>query len=114
MATRLIRRVRQSPHLSDEQVWLFFSQFQLDVETGRGLTTGQGVDPMVMLQWSDDSGHTWSHELWVSAGEQGDYARRAMWRRLGKSRQRTWRIVVTDPVAWHLLDAYVEVVKGSA
>jgi hypothetical protein len=34
VGTRTIRRMRQSPHLSDEQVTLFFAQFQLDFEAG--------------------------------------------------------------------------------
>jgi hypothetical protein len=71
------------------------------------------MDPQVMLQWSDDSGHTWSQEHWVTAGRNGEYGLRAIWRRLGKARQRTWRVAVTDPIAWHLLDAYVQVLKGS-
>jgi hypothetical protein len=121
---RLIRRMRQSPHLSDEQVWLFFSQFQLDLEAGLGAVTGRvdphgnpgldGVEPQVMLQWSNDSGHTWSDETWTSAGRLGAYKFRAIWRRLGRGRQRVWRIVVTDPIAWRLLDAFVHVEKGTS
>ena len=109
---RLIRRLRQSPHLTDEQTWLFFSSFQLDLETGRGATTGQGRDPQIMLQWSNDGGHTWSDEAWVSAGLQGQYTWRALWGRLGKSRDRAWRITMTDPVCWHVLDAMVDVTRG--
>lgn len=111
---RAIRRLRQSPHLSDEQTWLFISSFQLDLETGRGVTTGQGIDPQIMCQWSDDGGHTWSEESWVSAGVQGAYQWRAIWRRLGKSRDRVWRVVVSDPVPWRFLDAYISVEKGTA
>lgn len=111
---RPIRRQRQSPHLSDEQMWLYVSSFQLDLETGRGLSVGQGVDPQVMLQWSDDGGHTWSEEHWYSAGLQGAYRWRALWRRLGKSRDRVWRVTMSDPVPWRLLDAYVNVEKGTS
>lgn len=109
-----VRRLRQTAHLSDEQVWLFFSKFQLDVQAGGGLNDGQGADPQVMLSWSDDGGHTWSAEHWVSAGKQGEYRRRAIWRRLGRSRDRVWRIVVSDPVAWRILAAYVDVTKGTS
>lgn len=109
-----VRRLRQTAHLSDEQVWLFFSKFQLDCETGVGLNSGQGSDPQVMLSWSDDGGHTWSEEQWMSAGKIGEYKRRVIWRRLGRSRDRVWRIVVSDPVAWRLLTAYIDVTKGSS
>jgi hypothetical protein len=114
--------MRQSPHLTDEQISLFFHQFQLDLEVGLGAAAGrqtpygaagtESVDPQVMLQWSNDSGHTWSAEHWVSAGRLGRFKHRAIWRRLGRGRNRVWRVVVTDAIAWHLLDAYVQVEKG--
>ena len=74
---------------------------QLDLETGVGLNLGQGSDPQVMLRWSDDGGHTWSNEHWVSIGKIGEYYRRAIWRRLGmtlKIRDRVYEISGTDPV----------------
>ena len=111
---RVIRRLRQSPHLSDEQQWLHYSRLQLDLEAGMGLTTGQGVDPQIMLQWSDDGGRTWSREHWVSAGPMGQYRFRAIWRRLGRSRNRVWRIVQSDPtkVAW--IDAFMQLDRGTS
>jgi hypothetical protein len=111
---RLIRRLRQSPHLSTEQVLLFIDYFQLDVEAGIGLSEGQGVDPQIMLQWSDDGGHTWSNEHWTSAGRQGQYQRRALWRRLGRTRDRVWRVVVSDPCRWVFLDAFMGVKRGTS
>lgn len=74
---------------------------QLDLETGVGLISGQGSNPQVMLRWSDDGGHTWSNEHWVSIGKIGEYYRRAIWRRLGmtmKLRDRVYEISGTDPV----------------
>ena len=74
---------------------------QLDLETGVGLNLGQGSDPQVMLRWSDDGGHTWSSEHWVSIGKIGEYYRRAIWRRLGmtmKIRDRVYEVSGTDPV----------------
>lgn len=74
---------------------------QLDMETGTGLNIGQGSDPQVMLRWSDDGGHTWSNEHWVSMGKIGEYYRRAIWRRLGmtmKLRDRVYEVSGADPV----------------
>ena len=59
-----------------------------------------GYDPQVMLRWSDDGGHTWSNEFWISMGKIGEYGRRAIWRRLGmttKLRDRIYEISGTDP-----------------
>ena len=74
---------------------------QLDCEAGVGLASGQGSDPQVMLRWSDDGGHTWSNEHWISIGGIGEFGRDTIWRRLGmtvKLRDRVYEISGTDPV----------------
>lgn len=81
---------------------------QLDCESGVGLNLGQGSDPQVMLRWSDDGGHTWSNEHWVSIGKIGEYYRRAIWRRLGmtlKLRDRVYEVSGTDPVKIAIMSA---------
>lgn len=82
---------------------------QLDCESGVGLDgTGQGVDPQVMLRWSDDGGHTWSNEHWKSMGRIGKTGTRVIWRRLGmttKLRDRVYEISGTDPVSVTIMGA---------
>lgn len=82
---------------------------QLDCESGVGLDgVGQGVDPQVMLRWSDDGGHTWSNEHWKSMGRIGQTGRRVIWRRLGmttKLRDRVYEISGTDPVSVTIMGA---------
>lgn len=81
---------------------------QVDLETGVGLNLGQGSDPQVMLRWSDDGGHTWSNEHWVSIGKIGEFYRRAIWRRLGmtmKLRDRVYELSGTDPVKIAIIGA---------
>lgn len=85
---------------------------QLDMQSGTGLNDGQGSDPQVMLRWSDDGGHTWSNEYWVSSGKIGEYGRRAIWRRLGmtlKLRDRVYEVSGTDPVKIALLGAELSI-----
>ena len=81
---------------------------QLDMETGVGINIGQGSDPQIMLRWSDDGGHTWSNEHWVSVGKIGEFYRRAIWRRLGmtlKIRDRVYEVSMTDPVKTAIMGA---------
>ena len=88
---------------------------QLDCETGVGLVSGQGSDPQVMLRWSDDGGHTWSNEHWVSIGKIGEFYRRAIWRRLGmtmKIRDRVYEVSGTDPVKIAIVGAEL-IVSGT-
>ena len=68
----------------------------------------RGIDPQVMLRWSDDGGHTWSNEHWKSIGKQGEYGHRVIWRRLGmtdKLRDRVYEISGTDPVRITIMGA---------
>ena len=67
-----------------------------------------GYTPQVMLRWSDDGGHTWSNEHWVSMGRIGEYGTRAIWRRLGmtmKLRDRVYEVSGTDPVKIDIVGA---------
>ena len=110
----LIRRQRVVPHLLEEDYWFFYHTAQLDLETGSTeLMEGQGSEPQVMLDWSDDGGYTWSNEHWRPVGKQGEYASRVLWRRLGRSRDRIFRITVSDPIKWALIDMYLKARKGS-
>ena len=111
---RVIRRLRRSPHIADEQIRIRHEAFQLDIEAGMGLTTGQGSDPQLMLRWSDDGGHTWSNEYWVSAGPKGQYRRRARWTRLGQAQDRVYEVVIADPVKVAWLDAFLTLTKGTS
>lgn len=111
-----IPRIRTCPHLSDSDYrWQIYDELRVDMRTGVGLNgTAQGSDPKVMLQWSTDGGYTWSNEYWVSMGRLGDRRARAVWRRLGRSRDRVFRVTVTDPVAVAFIGASVRVRVGSS
>lgn len=108
-----IRRMRRAPHLTQERLRTFYNSLELDMETGVGLATGQGSDPTVMLRWSDDGGRMWGNEHWTSAGAQGKYKTRVRWNRLGSSRDRVFEVVVSDPVAWRIVDCYVNASVGT-
>lgn len=104
-----IRSIRRSQHQHSQGARLFWAQLQVDMESGVGLVSGQGSDPQMMLRWSDDGGRTWSSEHWRSMGKIGEYRTRALWRRLGQSRDRVYELVLTDPVKRVILDAWADV-----
>lgn len=108
-----LTRQRIAPHISNDMNQVFFSRFQLDIESGVGLDgIGQGTDPQAILQWSNDGGHTWSEEAWASFGAIGHTKKRAEWRRLGRSRDRVFKLTITDPVKVILLGAELELEGG--
>lgn len=59
-------------------------------------TSHTDSNPQVMLSWSDDDGVTWSDTRWRGLGKRGQYKYRTFWTRLGASRNRAYRIRVTD------------------
>jgi len=74
-----------------------------------------GVNPQIMLRWSDDGGHTWSNEHWSQVGKIGGYSQRVFWRRLGmtlKLRDRVYEISATDPVKTVIMGAEL-IVSGT-
>lgn len=73
-----------------------------------------GADPQVMLRVSNDGGKTWITEQWRSAGKTGEYLRRVRWNRLGVARRRVFEVIVSDPIAWKLTGAYVEVTRDGS
>lgn len=92
-----ISRQIVSRHIIGED-YVPISQLWLDMEEGVGLVSGQGSDPQVSLEVSEDRGHTWSNEIWRSFGKIGDFKNRAQWNRLGSAMSWTFRVKVTDPV----------------
>lgn len=108
-----MQRIASSPHMHADRQDMFFHSFELDCESGVGLTTGQGSDPQVSLEWSNDGGRTWSNEYWMPLGKIGKYTTRVIWRRLGTGKQRAWRVKVADPVKFNVIEAHVEAEKSA-
>ncbi|MES2355610.1 MAG: packaged DNA stabilization protein [Pseudomonadota bacterium] len=109
-----IVRMRSSPHMTQDLMRMFHSRFQLDMEVGVGLATGQGSAPQAILQWSDDGGHTWSNEHWAGAGRIGETKNRSIWRRLGSTRDRVYRVTITDPIKVVLIGAEIDFEQGAS
>ena len=78
-----------------------------------GTTSGQGVDPLISLRYSDDGGKTWSDARTRELGALGEYDTRVRWDMCGSGRDRVWEVSVSDPVAVRIMDAFVGVTKGN-
>lgn len=114
----LIPRIRTAPHLSDPDYrWQVFDALQVDMQTGVGLSVAPGTsgnNPQAVLQWSTDGGYSWSNELWASIGKIGERRTRVRWRRLGRSRDRVFRVTVTEPVTVAFVGASTIVRTGAS
>ena len=108
-----IVRERRAPHLSKDQARIAHRRLQIEFETGLGpqppLLDGNNNPraPQASLSWSDDGGHVWSDEYMRGCGQAGQYRNRVIWRRLGNPRDRVYRLRVSDPIPWRIVNAYL-------
>lgn len=97
-----IWRVRAAPHLNQSQLWHFYDQLQLDFGPYPPASSAT-----FYLEISDDGGQTFNSPITVVIGSGGTSPTRAVWRRLGHSRNRVFRISTSDAVAQAWVDAYL-------
>ncbi len=76
--------VRYTPHLSDEELWTFYARFRLAMQAG--------IYPT--LSWSDDLQKTFHTEKRAANRLMGGATQWSIWKRLGKARDRVWRVSV--------------------
>lgn len=62
------------------------------------LTEGELRPPALFIRVSKDNGKTWGPEKWRDFGSLGDYDARLIWRALGRARQFTVEVTITDAV----------------
>lgn len=88
---------------------MFVPRFELMLEPGLGLVTGQGGNPLVMLRTTTNM-KTWSNQRTCSAGSMGNYNARTFWLQNGSSTM-LWapRLTFSDPIPWRVLGAEVDV-----
>jgi hypothetical protein len=110
----IIMRVRDTTEAAETQKYLYYNELIVNMEVGVGLVLGQGNDPQLMVQWSNDYGHTWGNFHYASIGKIGQYGARAKFNRLGRGRNRVWRLTMSDPVKFVVLGATLEVETGTS
>lgn len=108
-----IQTLLVAPPIHSDRKRIFHSLFELDMEAGVGIASGQGSDPQVMLDWSNDGGRTYTPlQKWTTLGAIGEFQTRIRWLRLGQSRQRVYRVTITDPVKRVIIAAHAELSVG--
>jgi hypothetical protein len=101
-------------HVFDGHRKIGIDTFQLDIETGVGLATGQGSDPEVMLRISRDGGRTFGIERKRTIGQRGQYKKRVFWKKCGRGRDFVFEVAGSDPVKTAILGAGIKVRQGSS
>ena len=109
-----IERVRISPHIGRMMMNVIHNRVELDFQAGAGTNTGQGSNPQMMMQYSDDGGSTWSTERWQSMGRIGQTFQRLRWDQCGMARNRVYKFRLTDPVWVPIVGAQIGITVGTA
>lgn len=95
-----------TPPIHGKNKRVFQQELVLDLDAGRALSTGQGSDPQVMVDISDDGGQTWTGpQLWGSAGQIGEHTKQLYWHNLGSFYKRAFRFTFSDPIRWTIIAA---------
>lgn len=106
-----IERTRICQYIHKDHKPISVNELVLDMETGTTtLQEGQGYDPVVMMRYSIDGGHTWSNELQATMGKIGEYHWECHWDQLGDcGYQVIYEFRITDPVPVTILGAYADI-----
>ena len=99
----IFRQSTTSP-FSNNGSALFAGEFEATLQSGVGLTTGQGSDPQIRMKFSDDGGRTLKGPFRRSIGKIGEYGHRSVWRQQGRFPvARTIELTITDKVRANLI-----------
>ncbi len=95
--------------LQNEGRRLFVHSVELIAEVGQGLTSGQGSDPLIIMEVSRDGGHTWGNKRSRRLGEIGQYMTRVRWNLIGAARNMVFRFTMTDPIKFIAINLEIEI-----
>lgn len=99
----VLRQAALSP-MSNNGMKIFAGELEADFEAGVGLTTGQGSNPVAMMEYSDDGGNNFKGPFKRFIGKIGEFGHETVWNRQGRfPNARTIRFSVTDPVKANLI-----------
>lgn len=106
-------REKITPPFAGDSSSLFLHKIELSIDAGRGQISGQGLDPQVEMDFSDDGARTWSNKTTRAMGKIGEYNKRVEWRRQGRiPAQRVFRFRVSDPVSVSFVKLEVDGTRG--
>lgn len=84
------------------------SRFELILEKGVGLITGQGENPLIMLEYSTDGAKSWSTGTWMRIGRLGETNIRCEWWSMISFYDLIIRITTSDPVDYSIFEGSID------
>ncbi|QNW97479.1 hypothetical protein IC797_05505 [Acinetobacter seifertii] len=102
---RLIMRERVTPVINPQAQRLIFDELEVLIQAGQK----SNREPIIILDWSDDHGQTWSFDRQETLGKIGEWNKRLIFRRLGQAFNRVFRLRLTDSSRLIILGAKARV-----
>lgn len=97
----IFRRKASMPYDND-RFPTFVSELKLTMQAGVGLI--DGLEPEILMEYSNDQGQTWGNGYLRSYGKIGEYQKIPSWRRQGRvPRDRVLRFTTTESIKSNLL-----------
>lgn len=94
-----ILRLAASQPFNQDGLPIFAGEIEATLESGVGLTSGQGSIPKIRMSFSDNGGRSFKGEFKRNIGKIGEYFHRMIWRKQGRIPvARTLEFKVTDRV----------------
>jgi hypothetical protein len=104
--------ILRGKHIFNKKNKVRFARLELGIESGVGLISGQGSDPVAGLRISRDGGHTYGTQSFARMGKIGETNTRCIWRNLGAGRDLVTEITITDPIKRVITDATLVLEDG--
>lgn len=90
-----------TPQFDNEGMPFFIDSIEVVSNTGNGLTTGQGSNPLVSMSISRNGGRTFGNPLERSAGMIGEYNQRIIWNQCGRvAREACMKFELAGAIPW--------------
>ena len=99
--------LRRAPVVHESRNRMFIHKLEIDMEVGTStVMSGQGSDPLIMLDISQDGGRSWRSRN-QNLGASGEYLQRVQWHQLGSGYDMVFQVSVSDPVPRKFIAGYV-------
>ena len=108
----MIRERVSAPIVDPTGQRIMMNRFQLIMEVGVGLISGQGVDPQIMFEASYDGGKSWTNESWIDIGRMSEGRIKVEWFNMASAYEIMVRFRVSDPVFISVHSAAIDIRPG--
>lgn len=108
----IIERIAITPPLFNDSNRFFVYAVELDMKSGVGTLSGQGQNPVALMQVSDDENNTYSMPISQPIGQMGQYKTTIRWSQIGYSYNMSFKFTITDPIEVAISGIYAIIKTG--